>query len=55
MAFAQRKKLRISTIVKDVGYVESKIDLLEMGRQFDYGLIRKLAKYYNVDIKFMFE
>lgn len=49
------KKLRLSTVARAVNYHERQIDLLEMGRKFDYSLLRKLAKYYNVNMKIKFE
>jgi len=51
----RNKKLRLSSVAAALGCPENNIDLLEMGRKFDYGLFRKLAKHYKVDIKIVLE
>lgn len=51
----REKKLRINKVAEDISCGQTKLDLLETGRQFDYSLIRKLAKYYGKDLKIRFE
>ena len=51
----REKKLRISKVAEDLSCGETKLDLLETGRKFDYDLLRRLAKYYNKDLKIRFE
>lgn len=51
----REKRSKLETVANAVGCLQGKIDLLEMGRIFDYNLLRKLAKYYGKDIKISFE
>ena len=51
----REKKLLVSKVADDLGEKQRDIELIEMGRIFEYRLIRKLAKYYKKDLKFVFE
>ena len=49
------KKMHISNVAEAIGANEKQIDLVEMGRKFDYSLTRKLAKYYGKSVKIILE
>ena len=51
----RKKKLRLSTVAEAIGINEKYIDLIEMGRTFEFSLVRKLAKYYGVSLKIVFD
>ena len=51
----REKKLKQIKVAEAVECGVSKLDDIEMGRQFDYNLFRKLAKYYGVNMKIVFE
>ena len=51
----REKKLLVSKVADDLGEKQRDIELLEMGRIFEYSLLRKLAQYYGKNMKIVFE
>ena len=51
----RKKKLRLSSVAEAINVNEKYIDLIEMGRVFEFSLVRKLANFYGVSVKVVFD